>query len=58
MFPVFIVNGHVEKADANFVGNMMFDQIGKTNIWLGPYPQTEADIDLLQQSGLTGVFNV
>lgn len=58
MFPVFIVNGHVEKADANFVGNMRFDQIGNTSIWLGPYPQTESDIDLLKESGLTGVFNV
>lgn len=30
VFPVFIVNGHVEKADANFVGDMKFDKIGKT----------------------------
>jgi hypothetical protein len=25
---VFIVNGHVEKADANFVGGLSFDEIG------------------------------
>ena len=47
VFPVNLVNGHIEKADANFVGDMRFDKIGKTKIWLGPYPQTEKDIDLL-----------
>lgn len=35
---VFIVNGHVEKADANFVGGLSFDKIGETGIYLGPYP--------------------
>lgn len=58
VFPVHIVNGHIEKADANFVGNMRFDQIGKTKIWLGPYPQKEDDIDTLVKAGITGVFNV
>ena len=55
---VFIVNGHIEKADANFVGNMTFDKIGDTHIYLGQYPQTEADINLLSQEGIDGVFNV
>lgn len=32
---VWIVNGHIEKADANFVGNMTFDKIGDTGIYLG-----------------------
>ena len=35
---VFIVNGHVEKADANFVGGLSFDKIGTTGIFIGPYP--------------------
>jgi hypothetical protein len=35
MDKVYIVNGHIEKADANFVGNMTFDKIGDTNIFLG-----------------------
>ena len=34
----FIVNGHVEKADANFVGGLTFDKIGDTGIYIGPYP--------------------
>jgi len=35
---VFVVNGHVEKADANFVGGLSFDKIGDTGIFIGPYP--------------------
>lgn len=34
----FVVNGIVEKADANFVGGMSFDKIGNTGITIGPYP--------------------
>lgn len=34
----FIVNGHVEMSDANFVGGLTFDKIGETNIFIGPYP--------------------
>lgn len=41
----FIVNGHVEKADANFVGGLNFDEIGPTNIILGAYPQIEEDVE-------------
>ena len=39
----FIVNGHIEMADANFVGGLTFDQIGQTGIYIGPYPQLEED---------------
>lgn len=55
---VFLVNGHIEKADANFVGGMTFDKIGDTGIFLGPYPQTEADTEVLSQSGITGILCV
>jgi hypothetical protein len=34
----FVVNGHVEKADANFVGGLTFDKIGDLGIHIGPYP--------------------
>jgi hypothetical protein len=30
-----LVNGHVEKTDANFVGSLNFDAIGETNILIG-----------------------
>lgn len=38
---VFLVNGHVEKVDANFVGGLTFDKINDTGIHIGPYPQLE-----------------
>jgi len=34
----FIVNGHIEMSDANFVGGLTFDEIGTTGIFIGPYP--------------------
>lgn len=54
----FIVNGHVEKADGNFVGGLTFDQIGETNIYIGPYPQLEKDTIIMSQAGITGILNV
>jgi len=53
---VFVVNGHIEKVDANFVSGMTFDKIGDTGLFIGPYPQTEMDIEVLKQSGITGVL--
>ena len=40
---VHIVNGHVEKHDANFVGGLSFDKIAETGIYIGNYPQVESD---------------
>lgn len=55
---VYLVNGHIEKADANFVGSLNFDKIGDTGIFLGQYPQTEEDVAKLHEAGITGIFNV
>ena len=55
---VFVVNGHVEKTDANFVGGLTFDKIGDSNIFIGPYPQIEEDCQALADAGVTAVFNV
>lgn len=41
---VFLVNGHIEKSDANFVGDLNFQKIGEERIFIGPYPMTEEDI--------------
>jgi hypothetical protein len=54
----FIVNGHIEKADANFVGGLTFDKIGETGIFLGPYPQLEQDTSTMFKAGITGILNV
>ena len=55
---VFIVNGKIEKADANFVGGLFFNKIGDTGIFIGPYPQIEDDVKTMSEAGVTGVFNV
>ena len=55
---VFLVNGHIEKVDANFVGGLTYDKIGDTKIFLGPYPQTELDTQTLMESGITGILCV
>jgi hypothetical protein len=35
---VFVVNGHVEKADANFISGIYFNRIDNLEIFIGPYP--------------------
>mmetsp|Transcript_28448 Transcript_28448/g.21255 ORF Transcript_28448/g.21255 Transcript_28448/m.21255 type:complete len:118 (+) Transcript_28448:447-800(+) len=35
---VFVVNGVIDKADANFVGGLEFNEIPGVNICIGPYP--------------------
>lgn len=53
-----IVNGHIEKHDANFVGGLTFDKIGETGLFIGPYPQSEEDTETLKTAGVSGIFNV
>lgn len=55
---VFIVNGKIEKSDANFVGGLYFNKIGETGVFIGPYPQLEEDVKAMAEAGVTGVFNV
>jgi hypothetical protein len=35
---VWIVNGHIEKVDSNFMGELFFTKVGDTNICIGSYP--------------------
>ena len=42
---VFLVNGHIEKIDANFITACNFDKIGDEKIFIGPYPQNEVDVN-------------
>jgi hypothetical protein len=55
---VFIVNGHIDKADANFVGGLSFNKIGDTGIFIGPYPQLYEDVKRMAEDGVTAVLNV
>lgn len=55
---VWIVNGLIEKLDANFVSSLDFDKIGDYGIFIGPYPQIEKDIKKMKKAGVTSVLNV
>jgi len=55
---VFLVNGYINKSDANFVGGLSFDKIADLGIFIGPYPQIEEDVITMAKAGVTGVFNV
>ena len=55
---VFIVNGEVHKADANFIGPFFYVPIGKTGISIGSYPIYETDILKLQQGGINAVLDI
>jgi hypothetical protein len=55
---VFLVNGFIDKADANFVGGLSFDEIKDTDIFIGPYPQLKEDTIAMSKAGVTGVLNV
>lgn len=43
--------------DVNFVSEMKFDAV-PPNMFIGPYPQSVEDIDVMAKGGVTGVFNV
>lgn len=53
-----ITNSHIERLDVNFVANLKFDRIGDYNVYIGPYPQNEDDIEKMASSGVTAVLNV
>jgi len=52
------VNSKVSIRDGNFVATMKFDHIPNTSIFLGPYPQSKEDIELLSGAKVTTVFNL
>lgn len=37
---------------------MLFDKIGETGIYIGPYPQVREDVLKLRDAGITGILNV
>lgn len=52
-----IVNSLIELKDVNFVSKMQYDAV-PDNMFIGPYPQTEDDIKVLAEGGVTAVLNV
>lgn len=55
---VFIVNGHIEKCDGNFKHEFTINQIPSTNIFIGPYPTSDVDVNLLKASGITACLDL
>lgn len=55
---VWIVNGHIEKADGNFLGELFFTKVGDTGVCIGTHPAKEEDVERLSQAGITGVLNL
>ena len=53
----FIVNGHVEIANTNFVSGLNYTKIGETGLIIGPYPEDEKDVKAIKLAGATLVLN-
>ena len=51
-------NSYLDFIDVNFVATLDFNKIGYTNIYLGPYPQSEQDFESMYKSGINTVLNV
>jgi hypothetical protein len=54
----YIVNGHIHKADGNFIFGLSFDKIGNTGIYLGGFPQSEEEVETLSKAGVNHIFCV
>lgn len=54
---VHAVNSVTVFKDVNFVSAMKFDEV-PDDMFIGPYPQTEEDVDILAEAGVTAVLNV
>lgn len=55
---VWIVNGQINKIDANFKENFNFSELPGTQIILGNAPGNEADIQKLASIGVKSVLNL
>ena len=51
-------NSKLEFIDVNFVAILDFNKIGDTNIYIGPYPQTEQDFESMYKNGINTVLSV
>ena len=55
---VWIVNGIIDKVDANFLGGLYFSKIGDTQVLIGTYPLKESDVHKMKAAGVNGVLNL
>lgn len=54
----YIVNGGIERDDANFLRDFAINEIGDSNIMIGPYPLLESDAFDIAEKGATAVLNL
>lgn len=55
---VWIVNGHIEKTDGNFLGDLFLTRVGETGASFGNFPLDEPDVHKLKASGVNCVLNL
>ena len=51
-------NSKLDLIDVNFVALLDFNKIGNTNIYIGPYLETEQDFESIYKNGINAVLNV
>jgi len=55
---LFEVPNNITRVDADFQASLTPFKITDYQLFLGPYPQTESDIEVLARAGITAVVNV
>lgn len=50
------MNGHIEKADGNFLGELFCTKIGDTRCCIGSYLSQDEDFLRLKKAGITGIL--
>ena len=55
---ILLTNSHLEIIDINFVGELLFDKMGNKNIYIGPYPQSEEDFQIISEKGINEIINL
>jgi hypothetical protein len=55
----WVVNGEVTQEDGNYVGAKFFmTKIEETGIYIGSYPNSAKDVDILHTSGIKQILSL
>ncbi len=55
---VFILNGHIEKCDGNYIPKFNMSKVGDTGVWIGPYIANVHDMHELHENKIGAVLNL
>lgn len=58
MAECYILNGHVDKCDGNFITGFRMNNLTGTNLWVGAHMQNAADMSALRANRITGFLNL